>query len=71
MKTKYTEKELKQLIIDRIKYGVTQKSLAKELGISQGYLSDFLAGKRGIGTQIVKALGFEQVFIRRSKCSKD
>ena len=64
MKT-YTEKQLKQIVVDRIKYGTTQKDLAKELGISQGYLSDVKAGKRGIGSQIVRALGFEVVYVKK------
>ena len=35
----------------------TQKKVAAELGISEGYLSDLLHNKRGVGDQIVKALG--------------
>ena len=52
-------------MVDRIKYGTTKKDLAKELGISQGYLSDVKAGKRGIGSQIVRALGFEVVYVKK------
>lgn len=40
-------------------YDVTQRDLAKTLGISTAYLSDFLAGKRGAGPTILKALGYE------------
>ena len=67
MKTKYKESELKQIITNRIKYGVTQKQLASELGVSESYFCDFLQGKRGIGEKIPTALGFkiETVYIKK------
>jgi transcriptional regulator with XRE-family HTH domain len=43
----------------RIKYGVTQTDIAAEMGISKGYLCDFLQGNREAGPAILKALGYE------------
>lgn len=59
MKTKYKESEIRQILKNRIKYGVTQKQLASELGISESYFCDFLQGRRGIGEKIPAALGFK------------
>jgi len=41
-----------------ITYEVTQRDLAKTLGVSTAYLSDILAGKRGAGPKVLKALGY-------------
>ena len=54
-----TGKQLIEIIKSRIKYGVSQGYIAKQLGVSTGYLSDVLNGKRGIGEKIPKALGYE------------
>ena len=66
MKTRYTESEVRQLIIGRIKYGVTQKNIATELGVSESYLCDFLKGNRGLGEKMPKSMGFriETVYIK-------
>lgn len=56
-----TDRELAAMIkaqIDRHIPG-TQAAWAKQAGISQAYLSDFLQGKRGAGPAILKAIGFE------------
>jgi len=53
------QKDLIEIIKKRIKYGVSQGYVAKQLGVSNGYLSDVLNGKRGIGEKIPKALGYE------------
>jgi hypothetical protein len=71
-KAYYTEKEVKQLIKDRIKYGVTQMQIAKELKVCRSYLSEVLADKKSIGSTLINNLGFEIVYIKKgSKCSKD
>ncbi len=56
------EKDLLEIIKKRIKYGVSQGYVAKQLGVSDGYLSDVLNGKRGIGEKIPKALGYEVIY---------
>ena len=38
----------------------TQKEAAKSLGVSQGYLSDVLAGRREVGDKLAKQLGYEK-----------
>lgn len=35
---------------------ITQKALARELGVSQGYLSDILQERREPGPKVLKAL---------------
>lgn len=47
--------------------GVTQKSIADELGISAAHLSDILAGKRGISEDVAAKLGYERrvIFVRQ------
>lgn len=37
-------------------HGGTQKGLAKALGVEQGTVSSFLAGKRGVGIDLLRAL---------------
>jgi transcriptional regulator with XRE-family HTH domain len=50
----------------------SQKALAKELGISEPYLSDFLNGRRDAGPAILKALGFDHMpFYRKAGKSHD
>jgi transcriptional regulator with XRE-family HTH domain len=59
---------IRQEIKARIGYDVTQRSLAKQYGISAAYLSDFLAGNREAGPKILKALGYEsEPFYRKAK----
>lgn len=38
----------------------SQKALAKELGISESYLSDILNGRRCISEEVAKRLGYER-----------
>jgi hypothetical protein len=59
MATYRSERDLAELVKAQIGYHKTQTEWAKKAGISRAYLSDFLAGKRGAGPAILKALGFE------------
>lgn len=54
-----TSREIAAWIASRVGYGTTQKMLAKELGVSSGYLSDVLAGNRECGPRILNALGYD------------
>lgn len=59
---------IRQEVRSRIAYDVTQRSLAKQFGISAAYLSDFLAGNREAGPKILAALGYEiEPFYRKVK----
>ena len=39
----------------------SQRILAKELGVSEAYLSDVINGRRDSGRKLLKALGLERV----------
>lgn len=54
-----TSREIAEIVKRRVKYGTTRKMIAKEMGISQGYLSDFLLGNREAGPKILTAMGYE------------
>lgn len=54
-----TSRQIADSLKARIGYGVTQRDIAKELGISTAYLCDFLAGRREAGPTILKKLGFD------------
>jgi hypothetical protein len=41
--------------------GKSQAEAASQLGITQGYLSDILNGRRAIGPKVLKALGLKKV----------
>ena len=47
----------------------TQNEAARALGVSSGYLSDLMNGKRGFGNKMLKALGIRvrYEFIERSR----
>lgn len=53
--------QLIALLKSRIRTAGTQKTFAKQIGISPQYLSDVLAGRRMPNRQILKALGYECV----------
>lgn len=56
------EADIIEILRKRLKNGVNQKALAKELGISEAYLSDILNGRRSVEKLAVTKLGFEIVF---------
>ena len=43
----------------RVTYEVGQNDIAAELGISQAAVSEVLAGKKGLGPKVLKALGYD------------
>lgn len=53
------EKDIIEILRKRLKNGVNQKILAKELDISESYLSDILKGRRSIEKLALTKLGFE------------
>ena len=46
---------------DAIENGMTQKELAKELGISQQYLSDIIRGNRPLPGRVANLMGFAKM----------
>jgi transcriptional regulator with XRE-family HTH domain len=57
----FTSADIRTLLINKLGYNFSQKDMAKKLGVSNSYLSDYLAGKREVGPTILKALGFSVV----------
>ncbi len=53
------EIDIINLLKKRLKNGTNQKILAKELGVSESYLSDILNGRRSIEKLALTKLGFE------------
>lgn len=62
----YTEKQLIELIQKKIGSD-TVTNFAKRYGISRSSLSSAISGNRQLSSEIVKALGYEAVFVKRSK----
>lgn len=65
-----TSREIAADIQALISYDVTQKDVAKTLGVSQAYLCDVLAGKRGVGPRVLKALGYD-ITPRYRRCPQE
>ncbi len=42
-------------------------AVAKELGVSQSYLSEVLSGKRGVGEKLLSATGYRMDYVRLRK----
>jgi hypothetical protein len=53
-----TDRELAEMLRAKLAKQ-TQRAWADNAGISPAYLSDFLAGRRGPGPALLRALGFE------------
>jgi len=43
-----------------LRQGSTQRALAREIGISEAYLSDILSQRREAGKQVLEYLGLER-----------
>lgn len=56
-----TSRAIAEQVKRMIKYGTTQKMLAKQFGISAAYLCDFLQGRREAGPKILRALGYDPI----------
>lgn len=56
--TEYSEEELLSQLRAYCEEAGTQVEAAKQLGISNAYLSDILNKKRGISAEIASKLGF-------------
>ncbi len=63
------ETKLLELLRKRAKNAKTQVELAKELGVTSGFLSDVLSGKKSIGVLIPKKLGYEIDYKKVKVCS--
>lgn len=56
-----TKTEFMLFLHDKIREAGDQKTLAKQLGVSQGYLSDVLLGRREPADKILTRLGLRRV----------
>lgn len=61
-----TADDVREMLKGKIGYNHGVRALAKQLGVSQGYMSDVLSGKRAPGPKILAALGFspEPVYVK-------
>jgi hypothetical protein len=55
-----SNEDLRRAVRGMIGYDTTQKSVATKFGVSNAYLSQFLAGKRDAGPKILDALGYDR-----------
>lgn len=63
-----TERDIAELMKARLLAKKSQRDLAKELGVSETYLSDFIRGKRTAGPKVLKGLGYDPTpFYRKAK----
>ena len=56
-----THTEFIQMLRNSVDNAGSQKALAKDLGISEQYLTDLLRGRRMPGRQVLGALGMVEV----------
>lgn len=56
-----TEEKFLKDLRERCKGHGAQKRVAREVGISEAYLSDVLNGKAGIGDGLANAFGYRRV----------
>jgi antitoxin component HigA of HigAB toxin-antitoxin module len=54
-----SEPEIVEGLRARIGYRTNQTELAKELGISRSYLNEVLHGKKHLGAEVLKKLGYD------------
>jgi len=59
----YTEQEVIEYLRNRIGYKYPQTKLAKELGISQSYLSEILSGKKQISLDVIRKLKLKVTYL--------
>ena len=63
--------QLREKVRNMIDYNNTQRLIAARLGISTGYLCDFLKGSRSAGPKILDALGYgKEPFYRETNEKK-
>ena len=57
-----TDQDLAGIVKARLaKKGMTLRALAREMGISETYLSDFVHGRRNAGPTIIDKLGYQAI----------
>lgn len=66
----YKDETLKKELIAMISYNLNARTLAKRIGVSQGYLSDVLSGKRGLSEKIRNFLGYRTVIVKDKSTKK-
>lgn len=64
----HSEDEIAEALRDRINYRTTQTDLAKELGISRSYLCELLLGRKKVGPEVLRKLGYDPTpYYRKAK----
>ncbi len=59
-----TERDLLRLLTAMVEAdGSSQRSVAKELGISAVFLGDILHGRRGVSATVAERLGYRRVVV--------
>jgi plasmid maintenance system antidote protein VapI len=56
-----TQEEILDIIKDMAKKWDTQRELAEQLGISNAYMSDILAGVRPVSDAVARRLGYKRI----------
>lgn len=60
-KEEITQEEILEIIREMAKKWDTQKELAEQLGISNAYMSDILAGIRPVSSGVARRLGYRRI----------
>jgi transcriptional regulator with XRE-family HTH domain len=60
-KEEITQEEILEIVREMAKKWDTQKELADQLGISNAYMSDILAGIRPVSGAIARRLGYRRI----------
>lgn len=65
----YTENDIRAIVDSKLE-ARTQKELAEELGVSKGYLNDYLHFRREPGVKLLDGLGMQRVVMYRRVAEK-
>lgn len=60
----FNKTDVLTMLRSHISYEESQKDLAREMGVSEAYVSLVLAGKREPGPKVLKFLGLRQIVTR-------
>jgi transcriptional regulator with XRE-family HTH domain len=62
-----TEDDVRRLVRER----GSQRQLARQAGVSESFVSQFMSGRVGPGPNILEALGLEIVYAKKASCATD
>ncbi|MFA5378166.1 MAG: helix-turn-helix transcriptional regulator [Dehalococcoidia bacterium] len=58
-----TEHDMRDRLTDMVAHHGSQKAVADILGVSKGYLSDVLMGRRPVSSQMAERMGWKRVTV--------